>query len=217
MSSCHQSTVGAVASAMCAIAIITSLLSVPKSATVAPATSKTGVCPVPSGYGMCVELCSVDADCTGAQKCCSNGCGHTCQDPAPVAMCSAPVCDFTCLYGYVTDANGCLICSCYDPCENFTCKPSESCIPVGTSPTCQSGNVPRKCPRKNNLPCQITCPWGFQYDHRNCQLCACYDPCANYKCPDGQVCQPSMIYCLVAPCIPPSTPNCVDVIRAASP
>jgi hypothetical protein len=29
------------------------------------------------------EECSADWQCTGNQKCCSNGCGHTCVDPSP--------------------------------------------------------------------------------------------------------------------------------------
>ena len=46
---------------------------------------KDGVCPaVPEGtVGICSEFCSNDQECTGIQKCCSNGCGHTCVDPAP--------------------------------------------------------------------------------------------------------------------------------------
>ena len=42
---------------------------------------KPGLCPKPSGPGICVEACSVDGDCKGAKKCCSNGCGHVCTKP----------------------------------------------------------------------------------------------------------------------------------------
>ncbi|CAC5396232.1 unnamed protein product [Mytilus coruscus] len=44
---------------------------------------KAGECPpLTAGTGgICVEGCSSDYDCTGTQKCCSNGCGHTCQEP----------------------------------------------------------------------------------------------------------------------------------------
>ena len=38
----------------------------------------TAVCPKPTGFGICVELCSRDEDCFAGQKCCSNGCGHVC-------------------------------------------------------------------------------------------------------------------------------------------
>ncbi|KAI1891575.1 hypothetical protein AGOR_G00145200 [Albula goreensis] len=49
-------------------------------------TLKQGDCPPPQkavGFAAaCVESCSVDSDCSGSKKCCSNGCGHTCQAPA---------------------------------------------------------------------------------------------------------------------------------------
>ena len=46
---------------------------------------KDGVCPAVSDgvVGLCGEFCSNDYDCVGNQKCCSNGCGHTCVDPEP--------------------------------------------------------------------------------------------------------------------------------------
>uniref|UniRef100_A0A8C9GLS7 WAP four-disulfide core domain protein 5 n=1 Tax=Piliocolobus tephrosceles TaxID=591936 RepID=A0A8C9GLS7_9PRIM len=44
---------------------------------------KQGDCPAPekaSGFAAaCVESCEVDNECSGVKKCCSNGCGHTCQ------------------------------------------------------------------------------------------------------------------------------------------
>uniref|UniRef100_A0A8C3WAS0 WAP domain-containing protein n=1 Tax=Catagonus wagneri TaxID=51154 RepID=A0A8C3WAS0_9CETA len=46
---------------------------------------RPGKCPkVPEGtYGLCAEMCSGDESCPRGQKCCSNGCGHTCQIPIP--------------------------------------------------------------------------------------------------------------------------------------
>jgi len=46
-------------------------------------TAKPGQCPPvdPETLGLCAEFCSSDADCTGNSKCCSNGCGHSCQTP----------------------------------------------------------------------------------------------------------------------------------------
>ena len=46
-------------------------------------TTKPGECPRLSieNIGSCVEACQKDTDCYGNQKCCSNGCGKTCQDP----------------------------------------------------------------------------------------------------------------------------------------
>ncbi|KAJ8407090.1 hypothetical protein AAFF_G00287660 [Aldrovandia affinis] len=48
-------------------------------------TAKQGDCPAPkkaSGFAAaCVESCDDDAECPPGKKCCSNGCGHTCQLP----------------------------------------------------------------------------------------------------------------------------------------
>lgn len=43
-------------------------------------------CPAvdPGTFGICVEQCSDDDDCTEQQKCCSNGCGHACRDAVRV-------------------------------------------------------------------------------------------------------------------------------------
>jgi len=45
--------------------------------------SKPGFCPAVESdqLGTCEEECSNDDDCTGNQKCCSNGCGHVCTNP----------------------------------------------------------------------------------------------------------------------------------------
>lgn len=46
---------------------------------------KQGDCPAPekaSGFAAaCVESCEEDGECSAVKKCCSNGCGHTCQLP----------------------------------------------------------------------------------------------------------------------------------------
>ncbi|XP_022593775.1 anosmin-1-like [Seriola dumerili] len=48
--------------------------------------SRQGDCPPPqraTGFAAaCVESCSSDHHCPSPRKCCSNGCGHTCQAPA---------------------------------------------------------------------------------------------------------------------------------------
>lgn len=47
--------------------------------------AKQGDCPAPeraSGFAAaCVESCETDEECSTVKKCCSNGCGHTCQLP----------------------------------------------------------------------------------------------------------------------------------------
>nr|XP_046248073.1 anosmin-1b [Scatophagus argus] len=49
-------------------------------------SSRQGDCPPPqraTGFAAaCVESCSSDQHCPSPRKCCSNGCGHTCQAPA---------------------------------------------------------------------------------------------------------------------------------------
>ncbi|CAB1323831.1 unnamed protein product, partial [Coregonus sp. 'balchen'] len=49
-------------------------------------SGKQGDCPPPQramGFAAaCVESCSADKHCSTSKKCCSNGCGHTCQAPA---------------------------------------------------------------------------------------------------------------------------------------
>ena len=47
-------------------------------------TEKSGQCPkLESGMmGTCYQGCNNDWDCEGDSKCCSNGCGHVCKDPA---------------------------------------------------------------------------------------------------------------------------------------
>ena len=49
------------------------------------AVEKVGTCPVLSSdaVGICLEGCTDDYACDGAQKCCSNGCGHVCTSPEP--------------------------------------------------------------------------------------------------------------------------------------
>ena len=42
-----------------------------------------GECPImadDAGFGLCAELCDHDGSCNATQKCCSNGCGHTCTE-----------------------------------------------------------------------------------------------------------------------------------------
>lgn len=51
-------------------------------------------CPIPTGVGICEEQCSPDLlnSCNSEQRCCSNGCGHVCEDldfrpyPEPITV-----------------------------------------------------------------------------------------------------------------------------------
>lgn len=48
---------------------------------------RPGTCPrVPEGmFGTCAERCAGDGSCPPGQKCCSNGCGKSCQVPVSIA------------------------------------------------------------------------------------------------------------------------------------
>jgi len=151
-------------------------------------------CPTlpPGTSGACVEECSSDSSCTSGKKCCSNGCGHTCQ--TPVSQCG-PVCEIGCPEGWILkrDSDNCQICDCFDPCENVQCSSGEicetqqvqcittPCDPVGTcvaKPTC--GPV-----------CAIGCMNGdvLKLDENECPLCTCVHPCENLQCDFDEVCE----------------------------
>ncbi|KAL3869866.1 hypothetical protein ACJMK2_042493 [Sinanodonta woodiana] len=80
---------------------------------------KPGTCPKPPLRGVCVDLCSSDEGCPGSQRCCSNGCGHTCQTPSVTSprICPGPsgvgICveecssDADCPAGQMCCSNGC--------------------------------------------------------------------------------------------------------------
>eukprot|EP00117_Sycon_ciliatum_P031397 scpid3721/ scgid0121/ Sushi, von Willebrand factor type A, EGF and pentraxin domain-containing protein 1; CCP module-containing protein 22; Polydom; Selectin-like osteoblast-derived protein; Serologically defined breast cancer antigen NY-BR-38 len=71
-----------------------------------------GECPQPVGFGVCAELCSVNSSlgCPLSQRCCSNGCGHSCQTPCPDNNCRT-----ICPSGFELDARGCKMCICKLP------------------------------------------------------------------------------------------------------
>ncbi|XP_075929275.1 uncharacterized protein LOC116950820 isoform X1 [Petromyzon marinus] len=55
---------------------------------VEPVAVKPGSCPTPppDAVGTCDEACTVDESCPGEQKCCSNGCGHSCVQPEDLIL-----------------------------------------------------------------------------------------------------------------------------------
>ncbi|XP_038046743.1 multiple epidermal growth factor-like domains protein 6 [Patiria miniata] len=80
------------------------------------------VCPAinADSAGICVDNCETDNDCTNeGEKCCSNGCGHTC-----VRGCEPVRCRMSCEHGYDTDENNCEICKCKTPpgCTEVVCR-----------------------------------------------------------------------------------------------
>ncbi|XP_060600711.1 papilin-like [Ruditapes philippinarum] len=44
---------------------------------------KPGICPELEDGGICLLACLIDNECPGSQKCCINGCKHTCETPLP--------------------------------------------------------------------------------------------------------------------------------------
>ncbi|KAL3869860.1 hypothetical protein ACJMK2_042488 [Sinanodonta woodiana] len=85
---------------------------------------KPGTCPKPTSIGPCVELCSSDVGCPGSQKCCSNGCGHTCQTPKVTSprICPRPSGVGICVEECSSDAN---------------CSAGQMCCSNGCGHTCQ--------------------------------------------------------------------------------
>lgn len=69
----------------------TAKVTVPDSA-VGATLSEALVCPyvATNTFGVCLDGCSSDSDCTGSQKCCSNGCGHYCTAPESVPFYKSP-------------------------------------------------------------------------------------------------------------------------------
>ncbi|XP_037081124.1 kielin/chordin-like protein [Pollicipes pollicipes] len=97
--------------------------------------TKPGFCPrLVKGYkGSCVEDCSYDMNCPGDYKCCSTGCGDTCQKPIPEIVHPCRTVRFRC-----GDETQCAA-------TRGLCRPGEPC-PL--SPLCVSDEVPycQSCP-----------------------------------------------------------------------
>jgi len=119
-----------------------------------------GECPAlpPGTIGTCVEACSSDDICPDGQLCCSNGCGHTCQDAVtlevktdcPVYGCVDPGCNnpkrtfFTMDDG--TRCEECPKCRKRDICPAVKCKAKQ----------CPRGTVrKRKYKRINGVRCKM--------------------------------------------------------------
>ena len=90
-------------------------------------------CPETGGLaGICSEECSNDTDCIAQQKCCSNGCGHTCIKPVSIPYIALPLeCpDFSnkpiiCDVRECNDSSDCAdnkFC-CQNPCGSVVCTP----------------------------------------------------------------------------------------------
>lgn len=69
-----------------------------RSSTAQQVIVKAGQCPIIDSdtFGICVEECQNDGDCSGSNKCCSNGCGQTCVSPRGYDTCQLPKDPGTC-------------------------------------------------------------------------------------------------------------------------
>ena len=139
---------------------------------------KPGTCPnVPEGVaGGCVEECSSDDSCPGEEKCCSNGCGHTCRIPANLT-CPELICDgsLDCKGNpYKLDESGCAKCECYeDPCSIFRC----TACPKYYNYYRSGGHSCRGCECVSEIECpkiECQCPDGYQpgKDINGCPSCS---------------------------------------------
>ncbi|KAH3780674.1 WAP four-disulfide core domain protein 18-like [Dreissena polymorpha] len=58
---------------------------------------KPGFCPPAEDVGVCANLCNSDESCPSNQKCCSHGCGRSCQVPTKLncaaVLCQRPTCN----------------------------------------------------------------------------------------------------------------------------
>ncbi|KAL3875221.1 hypothetical protein ACJMK2_038145 [Sinanodonta woodiana] len=134
-----------------------------------PAITKAGYCPsLPDNVsGICVDACRNDGDCPGDQKCCSNGCGHTCMTSGP-AITKAGYCP-----SLPDNVSG----ICVDACRNDgDCPGDQKCCSNGCGHTCMtSGPAFTKAGYCPSLPDNVS---GI-----------CVDACRNDgDCPGDQKC-----------------------------
>lgn len=149
---------------------------------------KPGICPRSIGFGICVELCTTDSSCPGDQKCCSTGCGHTCQSPVDNYI--------GCFYKGLhykhkeTFKDDCNTCTCRNgnvDCTGRTCldkpcfykglyyKHGEAFKDDCNKCTCRNGNA--ECTRRTCVDKRCFYK-GLYYKHRetfrdDCNTCTC--------------------------------------------
>ncbi len=109
-----------------------------------PAPREFLQCPLPMGetqFGVCVQECSSDRNCSAGMLCCSNGCGNTCQRGDSIPYYDIP---FTC--PAVTDfVSICLFDE--DSCiADNECDSDEVCCPDGCGSVCEE-------PVESSTPC----------------------------------------------------------------
>ncbi|RCN25829.1 WAP-type 'four-disulfide core [Ancylostoma caninum] len=169
---------------------------------------KPGVCPYfderqCSGKSP-FNQCGSDEDCTGVQKCCSDGCTKKCLYPESNSACM--------------QAKGAL--QMIGQSSGIQCRPDGSfeevqcdadycwCVNqfgVEVEGTRTSDDIAPNCraPRKCPLPLcthDISCKFGMKKDSNGCDTCECSSPCDGVICPDTSVCVPAPVECVAGPC-----------------
>ncbi|XP_046573231.1 neurogenic locus notch homolog protein 2-like [Haliotis rubra] len=204
---------------------------------------KDGSCPSTEGVvGTCVERCSTDSSCPGSQKCCSNGCGHTCQNPVLLDPCQNKTCGLNqvcrvqevvcfrapCPREAICEdailANPCIAARCAKgyhcenrevSCEEPPCRREAVCVQIDKDGSCPSTEgVVGTCVERCST--DSSCP-GSQKCCSNgcghtCQNPVLLDPCQNKTCGLNQVCRVQEVVCFRAPC--PREAICEDAILA---
>lgn len=144
-------------------------------------------------------------------------------------QCSGMLCDIQCNYGTLMLTPACPLCQCYDPCQNTTCGPQETCTPKPRNSTIDNPQsytaecVPtRVCPAPM---CSNQCQYGYMKTAEGCDSCDCYDPCMTVRCMTGLECEVRTdTGCLTgncsqvafATCVPPKAPCMVAAMTRGS-
>lgn len=178
-------------------------------------------CPAPVGTCDSIPSCSRDADCQGGSQCChSVECGFVCATPPtgqPLTMCQflqtqhdlaipIPKCRSDGSYEPVQCHDK--ECWCVD---EFGAEILGSRSHAGRGADCRQVRASKGC---LGLTCRLGCDYGFESDEEGCPICSCRNPCADAKCPEGQLCQMEPVNCGEEWC--PAIPKCVPKGSARS-
>ncbi|XP_038066487.1 neurogenic locus notch homolog protein 1-like [Patiria miniata] len=156
------------------------------STTPSPTPERPGQCPPPTGAGICVEACSSDSSCPDRQKCCSNGCGHACINPAP-DVCNPNPClnGGNCYQSYTSPGSYTCFCAAGfygSNCETSSERPGQCPPPTGAGICVEACSSDSSCP-----------------DRQKCCLNGCghvcttpvpvsVDVCQSAPCQNGGIC-----------------------------
>ena len=139
-------------------------------------------CPPPTGFGLCVQGCSSNTDCTNGQICCSNGCGTSCYTPTGTPTTASPT-DPRCPppTGFGLCVQGCS--------SNTDCTNGQICCSNGCGTSC---STPTDTPTTPPLPTTPTPPVGHCPVISPGTFGACIISCSDDRdCLGGRLCCPN--------------------------